>query len=320
MFSPPDAQAITFPGIWGDNQYEWITNVTFGDINNTSAKNWNGYGDYTYDKSGFVTRVRANGTYPLSVTIHPDAEWCDEFLTAFFDWNHDGDFADSGETVVVASKTCSAGPHTVNVTVPANARGGEVRMRIVLKYYSPPPSYGDIDEGEAEDYTVVVDYPTVIGDNRLEWVTQVTIGDFDNITSQDPDGYGDYTYWTTGGMAKVVQNETYRLSVAISPDADFCEENVTAFLDWNHDGDFADFGERVVVAANTCTAGPHVVNLKVPFNAAQGRTRMRIILRWKYTPSPSGYISGEGEDYTLFVQKRNFPWLMFIPPISGGSK
>jgi hypothetical protein len=317
VLPPPDAQAASYSGIWGDNQHEWITNVTFGNINNTSAQNKNGYGDYTFDKSGLSTRVRANGTYPLSVTIHPDVEWCDEFLTAFFDWNHDGDFADAGETVILATRTCSPGPHKVNVKVPANARGGEVRMRIVVKYYNPPPSYGDIDEGEAEDYTVLVDYPAVIGDNRLEWITNVTIEDINNTTGPAANGYGNYTLWTTGRAAEVVQNEKYRLSVSIAPDTDFCDENITAFVDWNQDGDFGDAGERVVVASSTCSPGPHAVFLKVPINAEPGRTLMRVILRWKYAPVPSGYISGEGEDYTLFVKKRDFPWHMFIPAVTG---
>jgi|GEM_PF-1234657 len=234
-YSPPSAEAASYSGIWGDNQHEWITNVTFGAINNTSGPNGNGYGDYTYDKSGLTTRVRANGTYPLSVTIHPDLDWCDEFLTAFFDWNHDGDFADAGESVVLATRTCSPGPHTVNVKVPSNARGGEVRMRIVLKYYNPPPSFGDIDEGEAEDYTILVDYPTIIGDNRGEWITNVTIGGINNSSASNSNGYGDYTYWTTGRTTEVVQDQRHRLSVSIVPDLDWCGENITAFLDWNHE-------------------------------------------------------------------------------------
>lgn len=315
--SPTAAHAASYSGIWGDNQHEWITNVTFGAINNTSGQNGNGYGDFTYDKSRLMTRVRPNGTYPLSVTIHPDLEWCDEFVTAFFDWNRDGDFNDAGESVALATRTCSPGPHTVNVKVPSNARGGEVRMRIVLKYYNPPPSFGDIDEGEAEDYTILVDYPALTGDNRSEWITNVSIGNINNSSARNGNGYGDYTFWTTGRTAEVVQDQRYRLGVSIAPDLDWCGENITAFLDWNHDGDFNDYGERVVLAAGTCSPGPHVAHLKVPINAEPGRTRMRIVLRWRFAPTPSGYFSGEAEDYTLMVRKRDFPWHMFIPAATG---
>jgi len=331
MFAASDTQAASYPAISGDNTYEWITNVTFGDINNSTAQNANGYGDYTYDSSGLVTRVRANGTYPLSITIHPDLTWCDEYLYAYFDWNHDSDFTDSGETVVVAANTCQTGPHSVNVRVPWNAVPGEIRMRIVVRYDGIPLSFGKIPEGEAEDYTIVVEYPTIIGDNRSEWITNVTIQDIMNTTVREANGYGDFTYWHTGETTEIVQDETYSLSVTISPDTEWCEEYVTAFLDWNHDGDFLDFSESVVVAANTCTAGPHVIDIRVPIgphvidirvpiNAMAGRTRMRIVLRWRFTPSISGFISGEGEDYTLYVKKRKFPWPMFLPAITEGTK
>lgn len=320
VLSASNAYAVIYPVIWGDNGYEWITNVTFGNIASTSGPNSNGYGDYTFAKTGYLARVRTSGSYPLSITIHPDTTWCDENLSAFFDWNRDGDFVDSGEKVAIAEDTCQAGPHTVYVKVPLTAVPGVTRMRIVLKYYGIPLSYGWLDEGEAEDYSVLVEYPTITGDNRSEWITNVALEDTTNTTGREANGYGDYTYWATARAMEVVQNTAYSFRVTISPDIDWCDENVTAFLDWNHDGDFADYSEKVVVAAKTCTAGPHAVNLKVPINAAPGMTRMRVVLRWRFAPVPSGYISGEAEDYTLEVQKRKYPWNMFIPAITGQSK
>lgn len=314
------AHAAPYPAIWGDNRFEWITNVTFGDINTDSGPNWRGYADSTFAKSGLMARVRTNGSYPLRVTIHPDTNFCDENLSAFFDWNHDGDFADGGEKAVIVENTCQTGPHTVYVKVPWNAVPGETRMRIVLKYYNPPASYAFIDGGEAEDYSVFVEYPSIVGDNRSEWITDVAVGTTANPSGRNANGYGDYTYWATGKALEVVQNATYSLGVTISPDVDWCDEHVTAFLDWNHDGDFGDYSEKVVVAANTCTAGPHVVNLRVPLHAAAGMTRMRVVLRWNFTPLISGYISGEAEDYTLHVQKRKYPWNMFLPALTGQAK
>lgn len=316
----PAAPAAIYPAIWGDNSFEWITNVNFGTINVTSGANWNGYGDYTYDETGFITRVRANNTYSLKVTIHPDATTCDEYLYAFFDWNHDGDFADTGEKVALADATCAAGPHTVYVKVPWNAVPGETRMRIVVKYDRMPPSSGWLRNGEAEDYSVFVEYPAITGDNRAEWITAVTVGSTTNATGRAPNGYGDYTFWTTARAMEVVQNDAYRLAVTISPDALWCDENITAFVDWNQDGDFNDYREKVVIATDTCAAGPHAVNLKVPINAQTGMTRMRIVLRWRFAPTISGYISGEAEDYTLLVQKRDYPWNLFIPAITGQGK
>lgn len=316
VYPETKVHAALYPSIFGDNTYEWITNVTFGDINKFSSQNSHGYGDYTFDESGITTRVKPGTTYPLSVIIQPDTEWCDEYITAFFDWNHDGDFTDSGEALVVVSDTCIPGPHAINVKVPWNAAGGETRMRIVLKYYGAPLSYGDIPEGEAEDYTIVVNYPPLAGDVRSEWITNVTIESINNTTGPIPGGYGDYSFWATGEMAATTQGEVYPLSVTISPDTSSCDENITAFFDWNHDGDFEDTSEKQVVATKTCSPGPHVKYIKIPHFADLGRTRMRIVLRWLFTPVSSGYISGEGEDYTLFVSKIS-PWILFIPAIVG---
>lgn len=320
LFSVSVQAAALYPSIWGDNENEWITNVTFGGIKKTSDQNPNGYGNYTYEKSGLMTRVHAGRSYSLSVSIHPDTKWCDEFITAFFDWNRDGDFTDSGEKVSVAVETCSPGPHAVTVRVPSNALAGKTRMRVVVKYYGAPASYGDIPEGEAEDYSVFIEYPALTGDNRLEWITNVAVGDIDNETGREPYGYGDYTFWQTGGTTEVVQDESYPLAVTISPDPTWCEENITAFVDWNKDGDFADYLEKVIVTAKTCSPGPHTADVKVPMDAPVGLTRMRIVLRWRYAPLSSGYISGEGEDYTLLVKKRKYPWPMFLPAMTNQGK
>lgn len=317
MLPCQQAQATLYPYISGDNSHEWITNVSFGTINNSSAQNSKGYGDYTYDKAGIMTRLNPGSSYTLKVTIHPDTTWCDEYIYAFFDWNHDGDFTDAGEEVKIASDTCVAGPHSAKVVVPTNAGGEEVRMRVVLKYFDPPTSFGNIPEGEAEDYTIVVNSPAITGDNRSEWITNVTINSINNSSGPNYAGYGDYSFWVTGKTAAITRGEKYPLSVTISPDTNWCDENVTAFIDWNHDGDFFDAKEKNSIAWKTCTPGPHILNMSVPHDAKLGKTSMRIVLRWLYTPTISGYISGEAEDYTLFVQEKKSPWILFIPAIVG---
>lgn len=317
LLSSVSVQASFYPAIWGDNEHEWITAVAFGDIEKTSDRNPNGYGNYTYEKSGLITRVHTGVSYPLSVSIHPDTGWCDEYIFAFFDWNRDGDFTDSDERVPVAVETCSSGPHAVSIRVPPNAVPGRTRMRVVVKYFGAPLSYGDIPEGEAEDYSLFIEYPALTADNRLEWITGVAISDIDNETGQEPNGYGNYTFWKTGRTTEVVQDESYPLAVTIFPDPDWCEENITAFIDWNQDGDFSDYLENVVAAAGTCDPGPHAVDVRVPIDARVGLARMRIVLRWKYAPLSAGYISGEGEDYTLLVKKREYPWPMFLPAMTG---
>jgi uncharacterized repeat protein (TIGR02543 family) len=146
-----------WPGISSSNfSEEWITNVSFEAINNTSAAE--GYGDFTGIPPATVSPGMA---YLLSVAINPSIDG-DENISVFFDWNIDGDFTDPGEEVVVAEFVAIPGPHPfppkdpLSVTVPADAVGGETRMRVVLRYFDPPSSSGVIDWGEAEDYTVNV--------------------------------------------------------------------------------------------------------------------------------------------------------------------
>lgn len=144
---------VSYPFIGGDNFYEWITEVAFGDIINSTGQENIGYGDYSYLQSGLITDVFQGKTYPLSVTISAVNL---EYVTAFLDWNHDGDFDDTDESVTVATDVSANGPHTVNVQVPLGAVPGETRLRVVLKYNAPPPSSADLGYGEAEDYTINV--------------------------------------------------------------------------------------------------------------------------------------------------------------------
>lgn len=313
----PQAKALPYPSITGDNTYEWITNVSLGTINNASAQNPKGYGDYTYDSTGILTRLNPGTTHTLRVTIHPDTEWCDENVYAYFDWNHDRDFTDAGEKVEIVSDTCVAGPHSARIAIPSKAWGEEIHMRVVLRYFDPPVSVGDIVEGEAEDYTIVVNPPAITGDNRSEWITNVTIGSINNTSGPNTRGYGDYSFWATGKTAEVTRGEMYPLEVSIEPDTTWCDENVKVFIDWNHDGDFFDSKENNSVVWKTCSTGPHAFNVSVPHGAKLGKTTMRVALRWLYTPVFSGYISGEVEDYTLFVKEKKSPWILFIPAIVG---
>ncbi len=138
-----------------NNSFEHITNVSFNEINEDSGQSDVRYPVYnTIFTGGPSATVSQGETYPLSVTISPDS---DEYIYAFFDWNQDGDFEDAGETYTVASNVDTAGPHTVDITVPAGATPGETRMRIFLGYDDATPDPCRTNEdGEVEDYSVVV--------------------------------------------------------------------------------------------------------------------------------------------------------------------
>ena len=145
-----DDAVVTYPDSNGtDNSYEWITSVDFADLNSTTGQESGGYADYTAQ----TATVEIGSSYDLTVNINADSE---DYVYAWIDWNHDGDFVDGGEEYVLATNTSSNGPHTVSVTIPGGAALGDTRMRVSIKYQGAPASDELFDFGEVEDYTINV--------------------------------------------------------------------------------------------------------------------------------------------------------------------
>lgn len=169
----------TYPG-GGDNSAEWITNVTFDDINNSTGAESNAYGNYTAQS----TDITIGETNTLSVSIDPDSN---NSITAWIDWNQDGDFADTDETYVVASGVSTAGPHTINVTTPSHALAGNTILRVGMEWNGAPTSSGS-SYGEFEDYTV-----NVVAGITVDTTNDVVDGDTSSIAaleaSKGADGF-----------------------------------------------------------------------------------------------------------------------------------
>ncbi len=138
--------------------FEYVSNVTYAGINNTSAGTIGGPVDYTAQ----VAQVTQGGTNTLSVTILADAG---DYVYAFIDWNHNGILNDAGEVYALAENTDNNGPHTLAITVPANAYVGTTRMRVMVAFNGTPadPCYNAM-WGEAEDYTVQIAAGTAVAD------------------------------------------------------------------------------------------------------------------------------------------------------------
>ncbi|MCD4698800.1 MAG: T9SS type A sorting domain-containing protein, partial [Bacteroidales bacterium] len=127
---------------------EYISNVTLGDINNSSA--CDGYADYT----DLSTNLNPEETY--DITVVNGTYYSTDDLGVWIDWNQDQDFDDAGENVVCESN--NGGQGTYSFTVPADAVAGETRMRIRIKYYDSDcgDPCGTTTYGEVEDYSVYV--------------------------------------------------------------------------------------------------------------------------------------------------------------------
>ncbi|HSD14856.1 MAG TPA: GEVED domain-containing protein [Flavobacterium sp.] len=125
--------------------------TTTGGVANISNTGTNfspgGYIDYTATQY-----VSQNAGLSFSITAtHPSSTYG---YTVWVDWNNDGDFSDSGESVLTTGYLNS--PASIgSVTIPAGTPVGNYRMRIRNAYLNnPPPACGSHDYGETEDYRI----------------------------------------------------------------------------------------------------------------------------------------------------------------------
>ena len=137
---------------------EWISRVQFNTIDKSSGGD--GYANYT----SISTDVVRGRTYSLEVTISQIDSWS-EYVKAYFDWNHDLDFEDSGEGIEMGHCSSDGCIVSANVNIPSDATLGSTRMRIVQQYYSYHGPCGSYTYGDTEDYTV-----NIIPEGDHRWI------------------------------------------------------------------------------------------------------------------------------------------------------
>lgn len=129
--------------------YEYISNVTIGTINNTSAAS--NYTDYT----AMSTDVEAGVGSPITVSIlNP---YSSDQVLIWVDWNRNGVLTDTDEAVFVSAT--GTGPYSTTITPPAWVTPGPCTMRIRLHDSGSGPNLtpcGTSSYGEVEDYTLTV--------------------------------------------------------------------------------------------------------------------------------------------------------------------
>jgi hypothetical protein len=136
-----------------DNSGEYITNVTFNSINNSTGQESDtcGYGDY----SQISTEVVQDQTYDLTVTVYSGGQWNEE-VRAWFDWNRNY-ILEADESYYLGSGVDPV--LTVPITIPADSYVGSIRMRVMNVYDLDPGANGACETflyGESEDYSIVI--------------------------------------------------------------------------------------------------------------------------------------------------------------------
>jgi hypothetical protein len=131
--------------------YEYIDYVALGSISRTSGADA-GY----YNGTASSTSLAVGSAQTISFSAGFASSAYTEYVKVYIDYNQNGVFTDAGETVVSAVGSTSATTRTGSFTVPATARNGATRLRIVLSDNSGTSSCGTYSYGETEDYTVTI--------------------------------------------------------------------------------------------------------------------------------------------------------------------
>ncbi|MBL8699312.1 MAG: carboxypeptidase regulatory-like domain-containing protein [Alphaproteobacteria bacterium] len=102
----------------------------------------------------FLTSLTAGQTAQLGVTVR-EAAGVDGRLSAWIDFNRDGDFADAGEKIL-SDVAVADGVQTLNFTVAAGAVAGDTYARFRLSSDLGLGATGQASNGEVEDYKVAL--------------------------------------------------------------------------------------------------------------------------------------------------------------------
>jgi hypothetical protein len=164
--NPASAQlqiGYLFPQPYCDLPFLWsvepITRVRFAGIDHTSNAAIDGsppLEDFTVVRGD----VMPGGSYAMQVDGNT-AGTTGNVITAYVDWNQDGDFFDAGESFAIGSLVDAGGAAqtaSVEIPIPLDALPGTTRLRVVRDQEYPPASDAcySYNFGQAEDYTLTV--------------------------------------------------------------------------------------------------------------------------------------------------------------------
>ena len=130
---------------------EYIKQVVINTINNSSTQG-SSYSNFLT----IITDVTLQQSYPI--TIINGEHFNTDTMGCWVDWNRDGDFDDTNETIAItySGTVNSTGTGTGTITIPTDANTGYTRLRTRIQYGPSIQSCGTSGYGEVEDYTLNV--------------------------------------------------------------------------------------------------------------------------------------------------------------------
>ena len=171
-------------------QDEFISNVSLGDINNSS--NWQG-GVANYTDQSTVIEPGASE----QITVTNGNAWSSDKVTVWVDWNLNKEFGDQANEIFVLQNVGGSGQTFVgDIQVPAVQMAGSYRMRVRMTYSSDPLPCDNASYGEVEDYTIIVS-GGVLAVNVTCNPDEICEGEASQMMASAGGGSGFYTYlWT----------------------------------------------------------------------------------------------------------------------------
>ncbi|MCF8367628.1 MAG: carboxypeptidase regulatory-like domain-containing protein [Bacteroidales bacterium] len=130
---------------------EWIMDVVCGTIQNLGTPWQGGIADYT-DQFTIILPG-----FSVDISVENGNAWASDIVYVWVDWNMDCEFTPGGEEEFQLENVGGTGQtFTGQITAPANAPEGMVRMRVRMTYSTPPVPCGDATYGEIEEYSLLV--------------------------------------------------------------------------------------------------------------------------------------------------------------------
>ena len=161
---------------------EWIGQVIFNEIDNTTSKDI-----YEFFEQP-TTTVNQGATY--SLRVKPAFSWTqwDEYINVWIDFNRDGDFEDTGENVLTGISLEGTPQQVVeglsaDILIPSNAKVGTTRMRVAMQRASYPTNCGTVAQGEVEDYILTINSTPITEEETIDEKLDQTIN-FPTISDQ----------------------------------------------------------------------------------------------------------------------------------------
>ncbi|MFC5271909.1 PKD domain-containing protein [Adhaeribacter terreus] len=189
-----------------NNSNQWLSNVTFGTINNTTGADANAYGNYTYLNTNVISGTPSN---PISLTLG-NSTGPFGYADIWIDFNKDGFFQ---STEKVLNMQFNGMPLVANgiINIPSTASLGVTRMRIIYSqtFGLFDPCASNMWIGETEDYAINIQpntIPPITNFSADQTITCNGVVNFTDLSQNNPTSW----LWNFGdGNTSTLQNPSH---------------------------------------------------------------------------------------------------------------